>query len=53
MTFHIYTDRRTDLTILSDGENEQTFATQADAIDAAVRIAQDLKALYTINYWRP
>ena len=38
--------------VLSDGELRLTLAVEADAIDAAVRIAQELDALYRITYAR-
>ena len=38
--------------ILSDGELKGPFGAEADAIDAAVRIAQEAGALYSITYAR-
>lgn len=49
MTFYIY--REANVFILSDGEASMACATEGEAIDAAVRIAQG--SLYCINYFRP
>ena len=38
--------------ILSDGELQVPFEKEADAIDAAVRLAQEINALYSITYAR-
>lgn len=51
MTFYIYSAKGQ--TILSDGEIEISYAQEAEAIDAAVRMAQEVNSLYKINYWRP
>ena len=51
MTFHIYETKFG--TALNINGEVQYFATQAAAIDMAVRFAQDADALYTINYYRP
>lgn len=52
MTFYIY---RTKIGYeLSDGEIAISYKAEDEAIDAAVRMAQDVNAkAYKINYWRP
>ena len=52
MSFYIYRNRNS--YNLTDGTDiAMTFATEAEAINAAVRMAQDADELYTINYHRP
>lgn len=52
MTFYVY--RCGSGFELSNGIDASIpVADEAAAIHAAVRIAQDNAALYTINYWRP
>jgi len=50
LEFWIWRER--DGFILSDGELRLPFTAEADAIDAAVRIAQQVGALYSIAYAR-
>lgn len=51
MTFYIYSANGG--YELSDGEAVVAFATEAEAIDAAIRMAQDANSLYKIFYWAP
>lgn len=52
MTFHIY--RSGNGYNLSNGADATVwFACENEAVDAAVRMAQDTNALYRIYYWAP
>ncbi len=51
MTFYIYSANGG--YELSDGDAIVAFATEVDAIDAAIRMAQDANSLYKIFYWAP
>lgn len=51
MTFYIYSANGG--YELSDGDIVVPFTTESDALDAAIRMAQDANALYKIFYWAP
>lgn len=51
LVFNIW--REGDSYRLSDGENEMTLATEAEATKVAVAVAQQVGALYRLEYWKP
>lgn len=50
--FHIYRNGSS-YNLSSVGGGMILQGSEAECIDMAVRVAQDMNSLYAINYWRP
>jgi hypothetical protein len=53
MEFFIYQGQQGGFELRDEDGIRTRFAKEADAIDAAVRVAQYMGRTYWINYWRP